>query len=42
MNQKHNERQGLAMSDMLVPAAIYNIPWKGNSMLNPEIFTLSM
>ena len=42
MNQKHNERQGLATSDMLVPAAIYNIHWKGNSMLNPEIFTLSM
>ena len=34
MNQKHNERQGLASSDMLVPASIYNIHWKGNSMLS--------
>jgi hypothetical protein len=37
---KHNERQGLDTSDMLVPASIYNIHWKGKSMLNPEMFTL--
>ena len=40
MNKKHNERQALATSVMFVPTSIYNIHWKGNSMLNPEMFTL--